>query len=55
MFLENFGLPEVTQCQTQAVGRAWNNLKSDAIATELATLTAWGLVLSLTSPIYSLF
>ena len=55
MFLGSSEWPQVRQCQIQAIGRAWNNLKSDVITTEVATLIVWCLALSflLTSAIYS--
>jgi hypothetical protein len=51
MFLENSEQPEVRECQNQSVGKVLNNLESDAIATEVATLITWGLAVS----IYLLF
>jgi hypothetical protein len=51
MFLESCEQPEVRQCQYQAVGRGLENLKSNAVATEVATLTVWGLAIA----IYLLF
>jgi len=51
MFLESSEQPEVRQCQNQAVGRVLNNLKSNDIAIEVATLIVWGLAVA----IYLLF
>jgi hypothetical protein len=50
-FLESSEQPEVRQCQNQAVGRALNNLKSYAVAIEVATFIVWGLAVA----IYLLF